>query len=264
MADYNQNNPYNQNSQTTQGGSFSSSGAGQNGTSREDQLKKLGQQLNQNKNGKKKGSKWIIIILILLLIGLAVFAIWFFLQGKTEIQKGGYIRVSMEVPEEIEGSASDIYTKKQISPGDEWSVECWVRNSKNFKSGDSDGEENQQPIYVRYRIALEVDGTKYYDLLTPNIDTNAWYSYNEELDGDYVWDNYYYYYGELVFNASAVRLFNKLTFDFHKIPNEFGGKSGKIIIEIEAVEANKDVIGVDNGAWETAPSRWVERMKNGA
>ncbi len=271
MADYNPNNPYNQQqnnqSQSTQSGGFSSQNSGAQGPvsneSRDEQLRRLGQQLNKNPNKKKKGSKWIIIILILLLIGLAGFAVWYFLQNKAEIDAGSTIRISMDVPQEIEGVVGDIYKPdNRISPGDKYDVVCKARNANNF-GGDSTTAEDQTPIYIRFKVVLVVDGVEYNNMVIPNPVSSMWHIYNkDEESADYVWDNYYYYYGKLNYNAS-VELFNTLTFDFENIPNEFGGKSGQIIITIEAVEANKEIIGVSGGAWESAPKRWSDNMKNG-
>lgn len=301
MADYNPNNPYNQkqynqNSQSTSGGSFSStnstgsssggytpnssgytpnsggytpSGSGytpnssQGSTSRDDQLKKLGQQLNQNQNKKKKGGRWVIILLILLLVGLAVVAVWYFLQGKANIEEGGTIRISMDLPEEMEGVVGDIYKPdNKISPGDKYDVVCRARNANNY-GGDSSDVADQTPIYIRFKVTLIVDNKEYYGMVKPNPVEGFWHTYNKSEEAeDYVWDNYYYYYGKLNYNAS-VELFDTLTFDFKNIPNEFGGKTGQIVITIEAVEANKDIIGVDGGAWESAPKTWSTNMKNG-
>lgn len=291
MADYNPNNQYdpnrynqnqyNQNSQSTSGGSFSSSnstntssgytpsGSGytpnnnQSGGNRDEQLRKLGQQLNQNQNKKRRGGKWVIILLILLLVGLAGFAVWYFLQGKTDIESGSTIRISMNVPEEIEGVVGDIYKPdNRISPGDKYDVVCKARNANNF-GGDSADATDQTPIYIRFKVTLIVEGKEYNGMVVPNPVEGFWHIYNKDEEAeDYVWDNYYYYYGKLNYNAS-VELFNTLSFDFEKIPNEFGGKTGQIVITIDAVEANKDIIGVDGGAWESAPKTWSTNMKNG-
>lgn len=263
MADYNPNNQnqYNQKSQSTSGGNVSQSN-NQN-TSRDEQLKKLGQQLNQNPNKKKKGSKWIIIILILLVVALGAFAIWYFLQGKSDIEDGNAIRISMDVQEIIDGTVSDIFKEgTTISPGDSFDVVCKARNANNF-GGDNVDATDQTPIYIRFKIVLIVDGKEYYDMVTPNAVEGLWHTYDkDEEDANYVWDNYYYYYGKLNYNAS-VELFNTLTFHFENIPNSFGGKEGQIVITIDAVEANKDIIGVEGGAWESAPKTWSTNMKNG-
>lgn len=265
MADYNpyNQNQYNQNSQSTSGGSFSSSNNTNQGGNRDDQLKKLGQQLNQSPKKKKKGGKWIIILLILLLVALAVFAVWFFLQGKADIEEGSTIRISMDIPEQIEGVVGDIYKPtNRISPGDKYDVVCKARNANNF-GGDSVDATDQTPIYIRFKVVLIVDGKEYYNMVKPNPVEGFWHTYNKDEEAsDYVWDNYYYYYGKLNYNAS-IELFDTLTFDFENIPNEFGGKTGQIVITIDAVEANKDIIGVDGGAWESAPKTWSTNMKNG-
>lgn len=258
MADYNQND-YNQNASTS-GSNFSSS---QNSGSRDEQLRKLGQQLNKTPKNKKKGSKIIIILLVIILIALAAFAVWYFLQGKSDLEQGNVIRISMNLPEEIDGQVADIYKKDNlVTPGESYQVHCWVRNSNDYHDYDQ-SVSNQTAIYLRFKVELIVDDVTYNNMVIPDAREALWHKYNsDEEASDYVWDNYYYYYGKLNYGAAAA-LFENLTFDFENIPNSFGGKSAQIVISIEAVEANVNTLGTNGGPWETAPKTWINNMKAG-
>ena len=229
---------------------------------KDESLRRLGQQLNKSPKKERKGGRIIVILLIVLLVALLGVTIWYFLQNRREVDTGNSIKISMDVTEEVEGSVGEItLTSEPINPGDQFTVICKARNANNFK-GDAE-EDETVPIYLRFTVILEVDGVQYYDLLLPNPTSSNWHIYNPEEEAeDYVWDGYYYYYGKLNYNAS-VELFDTLTFDFEKIPNSFGNKPANIIIKIDAVEANLDIIGVNGGAWETAPKKWCENMKAG-
>lgn len=250
---YSQNIPPRPNPQQgSQGGQYN----------KDEALKRLGQQLNKSPKKERKGGKIFIIILIVVLVALLGVAAWYLLQNQREVDTGNSIKISMDVTEEIEGSVGEItLTSDPINPGDAFTVICKARNANKF-SGDS-AEDETVPIYLRFSVVLEVDGVQYTDLLLPNPTSSNWHIYNPEEEAeDYVWDGYYYYYGKLNYNAS-VELFDTLTFDFEKIPNSFGNKSATITIKIDAVEANIDIIGVNGGAWETAPKTWVNNMKAG-
>ena len=231
-------------------------------SSKDESLRRLGQQLNKSPKKERKGGKIFIIILIVFLVALLGVAIWYFLQNRREVDTGNSIKISMDVTEEVEGSVGEItLTSAPINPGDQFTVICKARNANQF-TGDS-AEDETVPIYLRFSVILEVDGVQYYDLLLPNPASSNWHIYNPEEEAEgYVWDGYYYYYGKLNYNAS-VELFDTLTFDFEKIPNSFGNKSAVITIKIDAVEANIDIIGVNGGAWETAPQTWIDNMKAG-
>ena len=281
MADYpnmpNQNNPNNQQQnnqprpQNSTGYSYSQNtpprpqpqqSNSNNQQSREDALKRLGQQLNKSPKKQRKGGRILVIFLIVVMVGLLGVAVWYFLQNRREIDTGNSIKISMDVTEEVEGSVGEVtLTSAPINPGDKFTVIAKARNANKF-TGDS-SEDETVPIYLRFSVVLEVDGKEYYDLLLPNPTPSNWHIYNpEEEAADYVWDGYYYYYGKLNYNAS-VELFDTLTFDFSKIPNSFGNKSATITIKIDAVEANIDIIGANGGAWGTAPQKWVDNMKAG-
>ena len=91
---------------------------------------------------------------------------------------------------------------------------------------------------------------------------DSWHVYNpEEEDSDYVWDGYYYYYGALIYNE-ALTLFNEIQFCFDNVINDFGGKTAKMTITVQAVHADETILGVEKGdAWNTAPRRWITNMQ---
>ena len=127
--------------------------------------------------------------------------------------------------------------------------------------------QTSYPLFVRFSIILEVDGESYNHVVVPvmpDLALENWHIYNkdEEVDG-YVWDGYYYYYGSLGKNQSLT-LFDEVEFDFHDTHNSFGGKTARVVINIEAVHGNVENLGVEPGnAWSTAPRRWINNMQKG-
>lgn len=247
-----------------------------NSSSGQDQdLRRLSEQLNRhddNDDRKEKAGAWIkrilIILLILILLGGVGVAIYFFSQNKGNITNGAQIKLSAYLSENLdpeEGSMLEqsIYYK-EIYPGNKFPVSVAVRNSDNF-SGDID--EDGANIYVRYKIALIVDGKEYYDIILPSIsdiESKNWHIYSaDEESENYKWDGYYYHYGYLK-PQQSLSLFNEIQFSFEKLDNSFGGKRGQIEVYIEAIQADTANIGTEEGnAWNTAPRRWINNMKKG-
>lgn len=242
----------------------------------QDSLKRLGSHLNdngdRNKNDRDVGGivKRILIILlvIVLLAGIGI-AIYFFTKNPNNITQAGIINLSTKVSENLENVSPNTpsISNTEIYPGHKFSVNCMVRNSENI-DGDNNLSEYDN-VFIRYSIVLEIDGKTYNNVIVPIITKLAeenWHNYLNNPDeevSDYVWDGYYYYYGSLAKNQSLT-LFEEIQFDFHNTLNEFGGKSARIIINVEAVHASVDNLGVDAGnAWSTAPRRWINNMQKG-
>lgn len=242
-------------------------------------IKKLSEQLNRNDDDddddkKRAAGVWfkrilIILLIIILLAGVGV-AIYFFTRNKGTIVGGAEIRLSSNMIENIDpeqGSPSDIsIRKKEIYPGDKFPVVVGVRNSNKYE-GDEETDVNGTNIYIRYKIALVLDGVEYYNVLNPTlteIEKENWHIYNPDEEAEnYEWDGYYYFYGSLK-PQQRLTLFNEVQFSYENSVNAFGGKSAEIIITIEAVEANLKNIGEDSSsAWSTAPRRWLKNMEQG-
>lgn len=240
----------------------------------EKDLKRLSEQLNKNDdNDDRRGAigVWFkriaIIFLVLLLLGGVAVAIYFFSQNKGDLMGGAQIKLSTQLTENLDpesGSMMDqsIYYK-EIYPGNKFPVSVAVRNSDNF-SGDID--ETGTSIYVRYKIALFVDGVEYHDVILPSlsdIEAENWHIYNPEEEVEsYKWDGFYYHYGALK-PQQSLSLFNEIQFSFEKTTNSFGGKRAEIVVTIEAIQADIANIGTDEAnAWNTAPRRWINNMKN--
>lgn len=239
----------------------------------DDELRKLGAQLNRDDKGDKRGvvggviKRVLIILLILILLGGIGVAIYFFTKTPTTITQAGIINISTQVTENLtdESDPNASITTAVIYPGDKYSVRCMVRNSESIDGDDNLNEYSN--IFVRYSIMLEVDGVSYNHILVPvitNLAKESWHVYNpDEEDDNYVWDGYYYYYGSLSKNQSLT-LFEEIEFDFHDTLNSFGNKTAKVTINIEAVHADVDNLGVEAGnAWSTAPRRWINNMQKG-
>lgn len=237
-------------------------------------LEKLSSQLNKHDddNDDKKEriavffKRAMIILLILILLGGVAFAIFFFTKKGGTIVEVGTIKISTVVDTGLKDeSGEQNIQEKLIYPGDKFSVRCVVRNSDNIDGDDNPNEYSK--IFIRYSILVEVDGVNYNHVIVPvvpDLRKEDWHIYNpkEEVE-DYVWDGFYYYYGALSKNQQLT-IFDEIEFDFHDIPNGFGGKSATVTITVEAVHAGVDNLGVEGGdAWNTAPRRWINNMQKG-
>ena len=237
-------------------------------------LKRLGSQLNDNdpKHNKEHDvggivKRILVILLILILLGGIGVAIYFFTKSPNNITQAGIINLSTKVSENLEdvSPTNPSISTAEIYPGEKYSVHCMVRNSESIDGDDNLNEYSN--IYVRFTILLEIDGKTYNNVIVPvitDLAKESWHIYNpEEEVEDYVWDGYYYYYGSLSKNQSLT-LFEEIEFDFHNTINSFGGKNARITINIEAVHADAENLGVEAGnAWSTAPRRWINNMQKG-
>ena len=239
--------------------------------SQDDKLKKLSSQLNRDdsKEEKKEAAgkviKGILItILILLLLGGIGVAIYFFTKSPTLVTQAGTIKLSTQVTENLVDESGDLsISDVEIFPGEKYSVRCVISNSDSI-----DGDHNNiiyDDIFVRFSIVLEIGGEKYYDVVVPvlaDLAKSSWHIYNPNEESEtYEWDGYYYYYGAVEKNQ-RLTLFEEVAFDFHKTLNDFGGEPAKIIIDIQAVHAEIDSLGVEgDDPWNTAPRRWIDNMQ---
>lgn len=240
--------------------------------SQDENLKKLSSQLSRGddlKEEKKESTKKVIkIILISLLIavllggiGLVVYA---FAKSPTLITQAGTIKLSTQVTENIVDESGDLsISDTVIYPGEKFSVRCVISNSEEIE-GDENGIIYNN-IFVRFSLALEINGETYYDVVVPviaDLAKSSWHMYNpDEEPEDYEWDGYYYFYGSLEKNQ-RLTLFEEIEFDLHKTMNDFGGEPARIVIEIQAVHADIDSLGTEgDDPWNTAPRRWIENMQ---
>ena len=241
--------------------------------SQAESLKKLNEQLRSDSRSEDRKEAvggfvkklLIILLIVILLAGIGV-AIYFFAKNTGSVTSGGVIKLSIAVSENIDNMSPDnpSISTSEIYPGDQFGVKCIIRNADSI-TGDND--TTGQSIFVRFSITLELDGVQYNNIVIPVIPDLAkenWHIYNkeEEVEG-YVWDGYYYYYGSLIADQSLT-LFEEVKFDFHNTTNAFGGRDAKIIINVEAVQADINNIGEEKGdAWNTAPRRWINNMTKG-
>lgn len=244
-----------------------------NRSSQDENLRKLNSQLNRNDDDDdRKGAvggffkKLIIIILILILLGGIGVAVYFFTKSPGNISQGGIIKLSTLVTENLTDESGDqSISDLEVFPGEKYNIRCVVSNSDSTSGDDTPSEYAN--IFVRYTITVDVDGRSYNNVVIPimsDLSKESWHIYNpeEEIDG-YVWDGYYYYYGSLAKNQ-RLTLFEEIEFDFHNTLNMFGGKSATITINVEAVHADVENLGVESGnAWNTAPRKWITNMQRG-
>lgn len=236
-----------------------------------DELQKLSEQLRSDKEDKGGNfggiiKRILIILLVLILLAGIGFAIYFFTKNTGSVTSGGVIKLSISVDEYLDNISPDMPTlsTSKVYPGDKFSVRCLIRNADNI-SGDND--TTGQSIFIRYKVSLEIDGNSYNNIVLPVISDLAkenWHVYNPDEEVDtYVWDGYYYYYGALISDQSLT-LFDEICFDFHNTTNNLGGRDAKIVISVEAVQADVANIGVESSnAWNTAPRRWITNMQKG-
>lgn len=263
MAEYNFNNNQNQFNRPSNN----------DRKNQDDSLRRLSSQLNtdsakEERKEKAKGAvKGIIVaLLIIVLLGGIGFAVYFFTKNPTVITQAGTIKLSTKVTQNLTDESGDIsISDVEIFPGEKYSVRCLVSNSDN-----ADGDDNlveYDNIFIRYSIILEIGGESYNNVVLPvitDLARSSWHIYNpDEETEDYVWDGYYYYYGSLEKNQ-RLTIFEEIQFDFHNTLNEFGDKEARITINIEAVHADPENLGVERGdAWNTAPRRWITNMDKG-
>ena len=256
---------------------FGSSSQDPNKQQNQDQIKKLGEQLNQNNKDDDDDDRkaafgiWfkrilIIVLILVLLAGIGI-AIYFLSRNKDNITGGGQIKLSTVLSENIDpetGGGEQSIKVKEVYPGDKFPVVVAVRNADKFSGDESTEGAN---IYVRYKIAVVVDGQEYTNIILPvisELEAENWHIYNpEEEKESYVWDGYYYHYGSLK-PQQSLTLFNEIQFSYENTTNYFGSKKAQIVVSVEAVEANISNIGEEeNNAWNTAPRKWIDNMKRG-
>ena len=241
-----------------------------------DDLRRLNNQLNRRDDDDTEEKKeriatffkrFVVILLVLVLVGGIGFAVYFFTQKTGAVIETGTIKISTVLDKGLvnESGTQNNIEADLIYPGNKYPVKCVIRNSDNPEGDDNPNQYSN--IFVRYSIIVNVDGVAYNNILVPeipNLRREDWHIYNRDEEvASYVWDGYYYYYGALTKNQQLT-LFDEVKFDFHNITNEFGNKKAEILITVEAVHADTENLGVEGGdAWNTAPRRWINNMKNG-
>jgi len=175
-----------------------------------------------------------------------------------------YVRISVEMtdPDDVfyyTGVNGERIPVK-ITPGDSFDLQIIARNSKNVL-GDTDAPV-WNPIYVRFRIWIAIDGVEKQDFVEVNPNSNAWMRYDREVEETYlndqglplvtIDDGYYYYKGMLQPNQQ-VTLINQLTFSLDAITEEVAGKSAVLFVQVEVLE-DSFAIGT---FWVNAPHQWI-------
>ena len=207
-----------------------------------------------------KRNKWILILLLLLFLILVVIAVYYFMKNVKEVVYGDDVRMSMQIDnKDILTTISSTGQKvaKPVFPGDTISLRATARNANNFY-GDTLGKDEGQPqnIYLRYRIGLEIDGVTYYDMLGVKFESKTWYRFDSSRDTG-TDDNYYYCRNKVGFNNTET-LFTGIVFIGDNFGYDLGGKYCKLVVSVEAIQADKAII---SEAWATAPRSWVTEME---
>jgi len=239
---------------------------------RDKQLQRLDEQLS--KNSGNDGRAWdiikrllIILLIAILLAGIGI-AVYFLAKNTGAVTGGGVIKLSMNVSENLSDESGDqSISEKLIYPGNKFAVKCVIRNSDNIQGDQVDNINQYNRIFVRFSIALQVGNDMYNNMIIPlmtELQKDNFHFYDPlEEQSDYVWDGFYYFYGALNGNQSLT-LFEEIQFDFHNIPNSFGAQDAKIIVTVDAVQADVNNLGEEGGdAWNTAPRKWIQNMKKG-
>lgn len=218
------------------------------------------------KRKKRGGWFWIILLTsILLVLSIAGFFVYrAFVPDDYE-----YVRVSVEMtdPDDVfyytgvNGERIPI----SVEPGDTFDLEIVARNASSVL-GDVDAPV-WEPIYVRFRIWIVIDGEERQDFIEISPNSNLWMRYNQDVEDTYlndqglplvsIDDGYYYFKGKLQPNQQTT-LISELTFSLDAITEEVAGKQAQLFVQVEVLE-DSFAIGT---FWTNAPHEWILWLQN--
>ncbi len=216
----------------------------------------------------------LTVVLFLMLTVVLSLGVYLYLQKVTSYDED-YIRVSVSMTNKdifYDTQVSGDLIPKTVSPGDKFKLNVIAKNSNNIM-GDTD-EEDWTSIYVRFKIALIIDGIERKDFVYVEPDSQIWQRYNKEIEDQYptsendprpvVTDDDGYYYCRLILLPNQqVTVIDWLRFSEVYITELVGGHDAVLKIQIEALEAIPNILK-NREIWSKAPQDWVLYMTDPA
>ena len=216
----------------------------------------------------------LTVVLFLMLTVVLSVGVYLYLQKVTSYDED-YIRVSVSMTNKdifYDTQVSGDLIPKTVSPGDKFKLNVIAKNSNNIM-GDTD-EEDWTSIYVRFKIALIIDGIERKDFVYVEPDSQIWQRYNKEIEDQYptsendprpvVTDDDGYYYCRLILLPNQqVTVIDWLRFSEVYITELVGGHDAVLKIQIEALESIPNILK-NREIWSKAPQDWVLYMTDPA
>lgn len=212
----------------------------------------------------------LIVLLFLLLIAVLSLGIYLYLQKITAYDED-YIRVSVSMTNKdifYDTEVTGELIPKSVSPGDTFKLNIIAKNSNSIL-GDTD-EQDWTNIYVRFKIALIVDGVSYDNFIHVEPNAEVWERYNKEIEDGYPTseadpspvvkaDDGYYYCRLILEPNQQVTVIDWLRFSEVYITELVGGNDAVLQVSIEALEAIPNIIK-NREIWMNAPQHWILYM----
>jgi hypothetical protein len=212
----------------------------------------------------------LTVVLFLMLIVVLTLGIYLYLQKVTSYDED-YIRVSVSMTNKdifYDTQVSGELIPKTVSPGDKFKLNVIAKNSNSIM-GDTDADE-WTSIYVRFKIALIIDGIEYKDYIYVEPDSETWQRYNKEIEDTYptsendptpvvTEDDGYYYCRLILLQNQEVTVIDWLRFSEVYITELVGGRDAVLKVQIEALESIPNILK-NREIWAKAPQDWVLYM----
>ena len=212
----------------------------------------------------------LTVVLFLMLIVVLTLGIYLYLQKVTSYDED-YIRVSVSMTNKdifYDTQVSGDLIPKTVSPGDKFKLNVIAKNSNNIM-GDTDADE-WTSIYVRFKIALIIDGIEYKDYIYVEPDSETWQRYNKDIEDTYptsendptpvvTEDDGYYYCRLILLPNQEVTVIDWLRFSEVYITELVGGRDAVLKVQIEALESIPNILK-NREIWAKAPQDWVLYM----
>lgn len=199
----------------------------------------LPKQQNKDEKDKKKKRRWLLLLLLLLLLFLIIGGV-VALVLSTNNQE---LNITISIDSEIDtGEQPEPITTKYV-PGDILPVYL------KFKISTDNLINSNPKLYVRYKISAFVDDIYVSGLFDPvPIHGNE----QEAIKGA---DNYFYYKKAVPVSDTYILAFENLNFTPEYANNILNGKTVKISITLEVIEANMTAVN-NTVEWQSAPNEW--------
>ena len=212
----------------------------------------------------------LTVVLFLMLVVVLTLGVYLYLQKVTSYDED-YIRVSVSMTNKdifYDTQVSGDLIPKTVSPGDKFKLNVIAKNSNNIM-GDTDADE-WTSIYVRFKIALIIDGIEYKDYIYVEPDSETWQRYNKEIEDTYptsendptpvvTEDDGYYYCRLILLPNQEVTVIDWLRFSEVYITELVGGRDAVLKVQIEALESIPNILK-NREIWAKAPQDWVLYM----
>ena len=212
----------------------------------------------------------LTVVLFLMLVVVLTLGVYLYLQKVTSYDED-YIRVSVSMTNKdifYDTQVSGDLIPKTVSPGDKFKLNVIAKNSNNIM-GDTDADE-WTSIYVRFKIALIIDGIEYKDYIYVEPDSETWQRYNKEIEDTYptsendptpvvTEDDGYYYCRLILLPNEEVTVIDWLRFSEVYITELVGGRDAVLKVQIEALESIPNILK-NREIWAKAPQDWVLYM----